>query len=99
MQKDSMTKEHRHLLKKLFWDYNFTEEELFDLLEGKTSRAGHLDTTGLYARMLSTLQWYDILEVVGKDRLEEMLSDTVLGRLRSADLKKKYAVAKRVLFQ
>ena len=50
-----MLKENRLSLKRLFWDYDFSEKEL--------------------------------------------LSDAVIGRIHSNDLKNKYAVAKRILFQ
>ena len=93
------TEEQHHPLKKIFWDYEFSEEELQDLLHGKILRAGHLDITGLYSRLLSSLNWYAILELVGNDHLDQLLSDSVIGRLHSNDLKKKYAIAKRVLFQ
>jgi len=58
-----MRKENRLSLKRLFWDYDFSEKELEDLLRGNTLRVGHLEKTGLYARMLSSLPWYDILDV------------------------------------
>ena len=93
------TEEREQTLKKIFWDYEFSEEELQDLLHGKILRAGHLDKAGLYSRLLSSLNWYAILEIVGNDHVEELLSDSVIGRLHSNDLKKKYAIAKRVLFQ
>ena len=89
----------QHTLKKVFWDYEFSEEELRDLLAGKILNAGHLDKTGLYARLLSSLNWYAILDLVGKDHLDELLSDAVIGRLHSKDLRKKYGFAKRILFQ
>ncbi len=86
-------------LQKIFWDYEFSEEELQDLLHGKILKAGHLDKDGLYSRLLSSFRWYTILEYVGIEHLDELLSDTVISRLQSNDLKKKYAVAKRILFQ
>ena len=86
-------------LQKIFWDYQFSEEELQDLLHGKILKVGHLDKTGLYSRLLSSLNWYAILDLVGKEHLEEMLSDAVIGRLHSNDLKRKYAVARKILFQ
>lgn len=94
-----MLKENRLSLKRLFWDYDFSEKELEDLLRGNTLRVGHLEKTGLYARMLSSLPWYDILDLVENNHLKELLSDAVIARIHSNDLKNKYAVAKRILFQ
>lgn len=88
-----------HTLKGLFWDYGFTEQELQDLLHGKIQRVGHLDRTGLYVRLLSSLRWYTILDLVGSDHLIDLLSDSVIARIHSDDLKKKYVTARRILFQ
>jgi hypothetical protein len=95
-----MTTIERYLsVKKIFWDYEFSQEELQDLLTGKIQKAGHLDKTGLYSRLLSSMHWYAILDIVGNDHVEEVLSDSVLSRIHSRDLKRKYAVAQRILFQ
>ncbi len=86
-------------ISRVFWDYNFSEEELQDLLKGKIVHAGHLDKEGLYSRILTSFDWYSILDLVGTQHLHELLSDAVLSRIHSKDLRRKYAVAKRVLFQ
>ncbi|MDD8019142.1 MAG: hypothetical protein PHP42_12270 [Bacteroidota bacterium] len=90
--------EKQQTLKKIFWEYDFSGEELQALLQGKISRAGHLDKEGLYLRLLSSLTWYVILDLIGTNHLDDLLSDGVLSRLHSKDLQKKYAIAKRVLF-
>lgn len=91
--------EKQQTLEKIFWDYNFSEEELKNLLQGKIARIGHLDKTKLYARMLTSLGWYSILNIVPPGALRELLSDSVLEQVYSKDLRKKYAAAKRILFQ
>jgi len=94
-----VTKEEKqNTLKKIFWDYEFQGEELQDILQGKILRAGHLDKEGIYTRLLSSLNWYAILDLAGSDHLDDVLSDAVIGRLHSKDLQKKYAIAKRILF-
>ena len=90
---------NKQTLRKLFWDYDFSEDELQDLLSGRISLAGHLDRTGLYSRLLSSLDWYGILDIVGKDHLNDLLTDAVINRIYSLNLKQKYAIAKRVLSQ
>ncbi|MFA4922690.1 MAG: hypothetical protein WC557_00675 [Ignavibacteriaceae bacterium] len=39
-------------LKNIFWDYDFSEEELRSLFNHEINKAAHLDRAGLYARML-----------------------------------------------
>ena len=92
------TEEKQNTLKRIFWEYELQGKELLDILQGKILRAGHIDKDGIYARLLSSLNWYAILDIVDNDRLNEVLSDGVIGRIHSKDLKKKYAIAKRLLF-
>ena len=92
------TEEKQHTLRKIFWEYDFSEQELRDLMRGNIPRAGHLDRAGLYSRLLASLNWYAILDLVGTDHLDDVLSDAVIGRIQSKDLQKKYVIAKRVLF-
>ena len=98
MESGVTTIEKQNILKKIFWDYEMQGTELQDILQGKILRAGHLDKEGIYSRLLSSLNWYVILDLAGTDHLDEVLSDAVVGRLHSKDLKKKYAIAKRILF-
>ncbi|MFH0992207.1 MAG: hypothetical protein V1799_19580 [bacterium] len=86
-------------LRKIFWDYTFSEEELQDLLAGKRERVGHLDREGLYARLLTSWKWYDILDLVGIEHVDELLSDAVLRRIHSKALREKYVAVKRLLSQ
>lgn len=92
------TEEKQKVLKRIFWDYNFTTEELNALLEGKVDRISHLDIYGFYTRLLTYTGWYSIIDIIGKERLKEALSDTVLKRIFSRNLRKKYAIAKRILY-
>ncbi len=86
-------------LKKYFWDYNFEEEELQKVLDGRIIRTGHLDRAGLYARILTSAKWYDVVNTIGIDNLNEALSETVLKRIKSEDLKRKLRVAREILFK
>lgn len=87
----------KNTLKKYFWDYNFEEEELQKLLSGEISRAGHLDKEGLYSRLLTSTGWYNVLEIIGVSRIQEALSENVLKRIKSKELKRKLRIAKRIL--
>jgi len=84
-------------LKGYFWDYNFEEEELQRLLSGEVKRAGHLDREGLYSRILMSAGWYNILEIIGVGQIQEALSESVLKRIKSKELKRKLRGAKRIL--
>ena len=65
--------EKQNTLKKLFWDYEVQGNELQDVLQGKILRVGHIDKERIYSRMLSTLNWYIILDLAGTDHLDEVI--------------------------
>lgn len=84
-------------LKEYFWDYNFTDEELKKLLSGEIEKAGHLDREGLYSRILTSAGWYKIVELIGIKNMDKALSENVLKRIKSEELKRKLRIAKRIL--
>jgi hypothetical protein len=90
--------EKNKLLKKLFWDYDFTSNELNALLNGKIDRIAHIDINSFYARLLTYTGWYTIIDIIGKERLKDALSDSVIKKIFSRSLKNKYATAKRILY-
>lgn len=86
-------------LKKYFWDYNFEEEDLQKVLAGEILRAGHLDKAGLFARILTSAKWYEVLHTIGINNLQEALSESVLVKIKSEDLKRKLRIARGILFK
>jgi len=86
-------------LSNLFWDYKFREEELQALLNGDLERVGHIDRYGLYARILTSMGWYQVIDLIPENKLEDALSEQVINKIRFKDLREKYHFAKRLLFQ
>lgn len=90
---------HKIKLTDLFWDYRFREEDLQALLNGAVERVGHVDRYGLYARILTSFSWYQLIDLIPEQKLEEALSERVIDRIRFKDIRDKYYFAKRLLFQ
>ena len=90
---------HKIHLKDLFWDYHFKEEELQALLNGDVDKVGHLDRNALYARILTSMNWYQIMDLIPGEKIKEALSDEVIDKIRFKDLREKYYFAKRLLFK
>ena len=90
---------HKIHLKDLFWDYHFNEDELQALLNGDVDKVGHLDRNALYARILTSMNWYQIMDLIPGEKIKEALSDEVIERIRFKDLREKYYFAKRLLFK
>lgn len=92
-------KETKTLLSRLYWDVDVDPEQLYQLLTGEKDRIGHIDVHNLYYRILTTLNWYDILKIVAPEKLGELLSDSVLDRIRFNDLKERYLYARKQILQ
>jgi len=66
-----MTQEQKKTVKKLLWDYDFTEEEFMDILNGKTE-LGSFNRKWAVRRAVEGLNYYDLLDVVGLKTLAEV---------------------------
>jgi hypothetical protein len=66
-----MTLEQKKTAKKLLWDYNFTEEEFMDILDGKTELGG-FNRKWAVRRAIEGLNYYDLLELVGIKTIAEV---------------------------
>ena len=91
-------KDMKYNLKNIFWDYNFTEEELNDLLYKRRDSVGFLTRKKLYARMLTYMRWYDLLSIAPKEDLSEILSEDVINTIWPKTEREKLFYAKRLLF-
>ena len=92
-------KETKILLSRLYWDVDVDPEHLYQLLTGEKDRIEHIDIHNLYYRILTTLNWYDILNIIAPEKLGELLSDSVLDKIRFKDLKEKYLYARKQILQ
>ncbi len=91
--------EIKNMLSRLYWDVKVQPDQLHELLKGKIERIGHVDILNLYYRMLMTYDWYTILKIVPADKLDELLSDAVLDKIRFKDLKEKFLYARQIILQ
>ncbi len=73
MTKNKLTEEKHRLLKRLIWDYNVSAEDVYALISGEKSYAGHCDFDHLFIRMLERLRWYDLLDLLGRKTLQKKL--------------------------
>jgi len=59
-----MTEQMKNTVKKLLWDYNFTEEEFIDILEGKRIISG-FDRKWAVRRAIEGLNYYELMRIAG----------------------------------
>ncbi len=73
------------ILKRLVWDYTIPLEDIYGVIKGEKSHAGHWDFDHLFIRMLENLSWSDLLDLLGRDTLEEKLVPEILCHLRFSE--------------
>ena len=87
----------KQLLSKTFWDKHIDVNYALRLLKGEPERFQH-DRANLYRRLMSTYDWYTILDLIPVDQLRDVaLSEPVVGQLFPKELREKYRYARDVL--
>jgi hypothetical protein len=87
----------RKILQRAFWDRAIDPEEVADTLAGTRPPRGWLIAQRIMVRLLESVPWYDILEMLELVRVRELLGPDVIGKLRSKELQSRYDFARRVL--
>jgi hypothetical protein len=82
---------------KLLWDIPLRErKEIAGELEKKPSQALQKNLT-LFVRALNTLNWYELIDVFGVQKLCDMLTDDVIDKIFPAERREYYKHARRLL--
>jgi len=85
------------ILESVMWDYSISADEMDDLLNGKIDKAGHYTREKLFAKMLSGLSWYTIIQILPVGIVKEMLTDEVIGILWPKSVQKQYEYVRKRL--
>ncbi len=84
-------------LAKAFWDVAVDPDELYKLLTGELEKVGHISRERLYRRLMETFSWYQVLEIVPGDQIENMLHENTISKLRNKSLQKRYETLAEIL--
>jgi hypothetical protein len=85
------------LLRRLFWDLKIDAGQIGRMIDGDIDHAGAIKNTDVYYRLLTSYDWYTLLKIMPKDKLEQLLDDSVIKRLKSKSLADKYVYARNFL--
>ena len=80
-----LTKKKYRNLKRINWDYTISVEDMFAVINGEKSHAGHWNQDDLLIRMLERLSWYDLLDFFTPDILALKLNPNLLSRVRNKE--------------
>jgi len=91
--------EKYNTLKKRFWDYNIELLPLDKIVNMQFDVIDKYEFDLVISRMLERLNWPDLLDILGVDKLKKILVSGSLNRLRSNELKDRYERIRRILFK
>ena len=60
------------------WDYSISPGDMEKLLNGKIEKAGHYTREKLFAKMLTGLPWYTIIQLLPVENVKIMLTDKLI---------------------
>lgn len=89
--------EKENALRSIAWDYQVRGDRLLQVLHGLQEREGPFDQEKLLLRVLERLPWHDVLDLIGKDRLKELLTPERIARLRFPEQRRRYDRIRRIL--
>lgn len=93
-----MNQQQKHkLFRSVMWDYSVSAGDMEKLLEGKIDKAGHYTREKLFAKMLTGLPWYTIIQLLPVKDIKEMLTDEVIGTLWPKSVQKQYEYVRKRL--
>lgn len=92
-----LTENKYRSLKRINWDYNISIEDMFAVINGEKSHAGHWTQDDLLIRMLERLNWYDLLDFFTPDVMAQKLTSNLLCRIRDNEKRAKYERLGKIL--
>ncbi len=81
MQDLHLTKEQKEILRQCLWDLNLTPEEFYAILTGKLVKKWP-DQAFCVARLLESVNWFKIVEVIDPEKLCHLWTDEVKKKIR-----------------
>ncbi|NQV36413.1 MAG: hypothetical protein HQ509_00210 [Candidatus Marinimicrobia bacterium] len=93
----TLTPEKLKLIRRINWDYNIDPEKLIAVISGEISHAGHWDFDHLFIRLLERLSWYELLDLVGIDKIIANLNHATIQKIRYPEMREKYERLRKIL--
>ncbi len=93
----SEPREATEILKTVVWDYQVDLEKLLEVVSGEREKEGPFDLDKLVNRMLERLPWYDLLAILGKERITDLLTAERIKQLRFPEQRRRYEHIRKIL--
>ena len=85
-------------IKSVFWDYDvdYSGEDIYNFLVGKREMK-EFNRNRLTARLLTSMRWYDLVDIFGIQQLYGFLNDDVLKFIWKKSVKDRYKNVRETL--
>ena len=77
-------------IQRILWDYNISGEDCIAVLDGRQQAAGHYNEISIFIRLLESIPWYAIMDIIPMERIRILLTPETINKLRTEQLKKRY---------
>ena len=84
-------------MQSLCWDYDVQEDRLLEVLLGLREKEGPFDQERIFLRALERLPWHDILKVMGKEKVTQLLTPERIAKLRFPGQRRRYERIRKIL--
>ncbi len=74
----------------VLWDYKIPAEDCIAVLDGIKKTTGHYDEKSLFIKILESLPWYTIMDIIPLNRIKKLLTPDIINKLRAEQLRKRY---------
>ncbi len=85
------------LLSGIGWDHNLTPRECYQIFIGEKKEIRGMDVNHIYYRILTSFDWYAILEMIPANKLLQAVSPSVVNKIKSETLREKFIYARHIL--
>ncbi|MCK5519524.1 MAG: hypothetical protein KAI81_00300 [Candidatus Marinimicrobia bacterium] len=85
--------------KKIFWNVDIDPTDVDAVVKKKQHYAGPYNYRKVLTRLIESLPWFTILDIIPPDQIYHVLDDEFMNSLRTPSLRKKYAFVKKKLSQ
>ena len=89
--------EKRRIIRSLGWDYDVQEDRLLEVLLGLREKEGPFDQERIFLRVIERLPWHDIVQIMGTERIIQLLTPERIAKLRFAGQRRRYERIRKIL--
>ncbi|MCF7796458.1 MAG: hypothetical protein K9N36_01690 [Candidatus Marinimicrobia bacterium] len=91
--------EKQKLLRQILWDYQIPVSDVEAVLNGDQPTAGHYTREKLIIKLLESYPWFTIIRLISPEEIKEILTPTVIKKLRTKALQQNYEFIRQRLHQ